>query len=173
MTCKEPDCERPLYAKKAGWCSVHYNRNLIYGTPYPVLTRVVGDDVARFLSRITKTDTCWIWKKETKPREYPQMRVKGKNVCVHVWAYKQFVGPIPEGYQVDHLCRNIRCGNPSHLEAVTQLENLRRQQETNPRRGRTCDLEGCERKHRCHGLCSIHYHRWIYHGQPEDMTSVA
>jgi hypothetical protein len=45
---------------------------------------------------------------------------------VHVVIYEAFVGPIPEGWTVDHLCYVPRCCNPNHLEAVTRAENSRR-----------------------------------------------
>jgi protein-arginine kinase activator protein McsA len=42
-------------------------------------------------------------------------------------AYIELVGQIPDGLQVDHLCRVVFCVNPAHLEPVTQQENIRRQ----------------------------------------------
>ena len=47
-------------------------------------------------------------------------------VMAHRWAYEHYVGPIPPGMTLDHLCRNRRCVNPEHLEPVTQHENLLR-----------------------------------------------
>lgn len=44
----------------------------------------------------------------------------------HVRAYEHFVGPVPEGMVVDHLCRVTLCCAPDHLEPVTQAENIRR-----------------------------------------------
>jgi hypothetical protein len=44
----------------------------------------------------------------------------------HRVSYELFVGPIPEGLELDHLCRNRSCVNPKHLEPVTRKENLRR-----------------------------------------------
>lgn len=49
-----------------------------------------------------------------------------KNTLAHRVAYEHFVGPIPEGLQLDHLCRVRCCVNPAHLEPVTNAENLRR-----------------------------------------------
>jgi hypothetical protein len=45
---------------------------------------------------------------------------------LHRVSYERYVGPIPDGYEIDHLCRNIRCSRPDHLEAVTHAENMRR-----------------------------------------------
>lgn len=47
-------------------------------------------------------------------------------VHVHRLVYEAFVGPVPDGLHIDHLCRIRHCCNPDHLEAVSQGENNRR-----------------------------------------------
>ena len=56
----------------------------------------------------------------------------------HRLMYESVNGPVPDGLQVDHLCRNRSCCNPDHLEAVTPQENLRRSAEAN--RTSTCGV---------------------------------
>ena len=65
-----------------------------------------------------------------------------KYVAAHRWSYEHFVGPIPAGLEMDHLCFNRRCVAPHHLEPVTHDENMRRRalannkvQASRPRRG--------------------------------------
>jgi hypothetical protein len=48
-------------------------------------------------------------------------------IYVHRAVYERYVGPIPPGLEIDHLCRVRNCVNPAHLEAVTRGENVRRQ----------------------------------------------
>ena len=47
-------------------------------------------------------------------------------MLVHRFVYERLVGKIPEGLQIDHLCRVRHCANPAHMEAVTQRENILR-----------------------------------------------
>lgn len=69
---------------------------------------------------------CWKWRTRTERSEYGSFRLHGKSQLAHRVAYRDFGRKIPEGFQIDHLCRNKRCVNPAHLEAVTQTENGRR-----------------------------------------------
>lgn len=50
----------------------------------------------------------------------------GRYALAHRYVYEQTVGPIPDGMNLDHLCRNRGCVNPAHVEPVTQRENLLR-----------------------------------------------
>jgi hypothetical protein len=55
--------------------------------------------------------------------KYGYIRVDGKTVKATRYGYAALVGPIPEGLQLDHLCRVRRCVRPDHLELVTSREN--------------------------------------------------
>jgi hypothetical protein len=69
---------------------------------------------------------CLVWTGARSTAGYGQKRVNGKLEYVHRLAAQERFGPIPEGMQVDHLCRNRACYNPYHLEIVTCQENVRR-----------------------------------------------
>ena len=69
---------------------------------------------------------CWIWVGARNLKGYGHVTIKRKTFAVHRVMYENYKGPIPEGFQIDHLCRVPSCCNPDHLEAVTQRENLMR-----------------------------------------------
>lgn len=111
-------CDWPVYTR--GYCQRDYARLLNRGE----LKKITPED--RFWPRVQKTDTCWIW---TGSSATGYGVFKGNNKRqgpAHRFAYELLVGPIPEGLQLDHLCRVTLCVNPQHLEPVTPGENCRR-----------------------------------------------
>lgn len=69
---------------------------------------------------------CWTWQKGKSGKGYGIVYTKKGGEGAHRAMYKSIKGPIPDGLELDHLCRNTDCVNPSHLEPVTHLENVRR-----------------------------------------------
>jgi len=84
-----------------------------------------ADRVAVFWSRVEKSPGCWTWTGTIDPGGYGHYKL-GQSQHAHRVAYELVVGPIPEGLELDHLCRNPSCVNPAHLEPVTHAENVRR-----------------------------------------------
>ena len=70
---------------------------------------------------------CWLWDGPLDPNGYTgKLVVEGRRTHAHRAVYLYQVGPIPDGLELDHLCRTPRCVNPAHLEPVTHQENMRR-----------------------------------------------
>ena len=87
----------------------------------------------RFFEKVVfSSGGCWLWTgAKNKPLEqidqaYGSFRVDGKTVLPHRWLYETCVGPIPDGLQLDHLCRTRLCTNFDHVEPVTHRENCLR-----------------------------------------------
>lgn len=87
---------------------------------------------------------CWNWAGSTN-KGYSRFNNGNKTVDGHRWSYERFRGSIPEGLQVDHLCRNRKCVNPYHMELVTSRENtLRGENQAAKRAAQTHCLRGHE-----------------------------
>lgn len=108
--------------------------------------------LSRFNAKHAVSDTlswngtpCWIW---TKPNDqgYGLIGSGGRTVRAHRFAYEHFIGPIPEGLELDHLCRRPSCVNPLHVEPVTHHENMLR-----GKRGRNAGKWELAKTHCPHG----------------------
>lgn len=129
--CTVDDCDNPVKSK--GYCLAHYKRARRWGDPKIKRNLPIED---RFAKRVQVGDfpegrpglgPCELWAGRRMVNGYGVLSTaRGTGVLAHRWAYEQFVGPIPEGLVIDHLCRVRHCVNPDHLEAVTNEENLRR-----------------------------------------------
>ncbi len=81
----------------------------------------------RLLTKFTIGDECWEWTGRRDSKGYGSFDATArKKTQAHRAVYEWLVGPIPDGLEIDHLCRVRHCVNPGHLEPVTHQENCRR-----------------------------------------------
>lgn len=85
-------------------------------------------DIARFWSKVDISSECWMWTAGRFDKGYGAfwLKERNQNIHAHIVAYWLLVGPVPEGLELDHICRNRACVNPNHLEPVTGRINLLR-----------------------------------------------
>lgn len=107
---------------------------------------------------------CWAWMGSLLPNGYAQVALNGGKHYVHRLFYVLTYGPIGEGLQLDHLCRNRACCRPDHLEAVTCRENLRRAPDTIA--ARNAVKTGCHKGHSYAGG-NLYLERYSYRGIPK------
>lgn len=131
----------------------------------------------RFVAKIDAPDgvACWRWKGHHDKDGYGRFSPNQIPVMAHRYAYEELVGPIPDGLQIDHLCRVRNCVNPLHLEAITNEENTNRgtnyialnRKKTQCKRGHAYDLinsdgsRGCKT---CYAFKSRKYYAKTRHG---------
>lgn len=121
--CIYPDCTATPRARFL--CSRHYAQALKSGNPPPRMSNFGKPAIDRFNEKVERTATCWLWVGGKSTAGYAAFSADGINYG-HRWAYVHFIGPIPEGMVLDHLCRVRHCVNPAHLEVVTNEENIAR-----------------------------------------------
>ncbi len=81
--------------------------------------------IERFRKKyVVNLEGCWLWTGSVGKTGYG--RLGGPGTSAHRRSYMMAVGPIPDGLELDHLCRVRCCVNPDHLEPVTHQENVRR-----------------------------------------------
>jgi hypothetical protein len=104
-TCFHP---KSYYSLRCKACDTAYRRS--------------RDPYEMFWRQVVFTDSCWLWTGSTT-HGYGVFRKIGIRIAAHRFAYLHLVGPIPDGFVIDHLCRNPPCVNPAHMEPVTIHEN--------------------------------------------------
>lgn len=101
-----------------------------YFGQYTVRKQRVRAAIGRFLKklavnldRIFDGTPCWEWQGAIDGGGYGRFKSSDSHYA-HRFAYRFFVGEIPEGFDVDHKCRNRRCQSPFHIQAVTHTKNM-------------------------------------------------
>jgi hypothetical protein len=97
--------------------------------------------------RCVRQGECLVWTGARNSKGYGQTSISRRRVFTHRVMFEVEKGPIPEGFQIDHLCRNPSCCDPSHLEAVTPRENTIRGNAGLHRKIETEAMTHCKRGH--------------------------
>ena len=125
--CSIAGCQRQAHARS--WCLPHYKRWIRNGDPEAGRRPPVSDwmELVRRDGPLPRwapfLGPCWIWLGGTNAGGYGRVNPGGGDCMVHRLSYEQFIGAIPGGLELDHLCRVRLCCNPAHLEPVTHQEN--------------------------------------------------
>lgn len=84
----------------------------------------------RFWGKVQVEGDCWVWQASKTKGGYGNFTLctngKKRWIMAHRWAYLSMIADIPDGLDLDHLCRNRACVNPYHLDPVTRKVNLKR-----------------------------------------------
>src|ERR1041385_4955256 len=81
---------------------------------------------SRMTDKFTVGDGCWEWTGAKTGHGYGKILTFRSIQVAHRILYELLVGPVPEGMELDHLCRNPSCVRPDHLEPVTHRVNISR-----------------------------------------------
>lgn len=120
--CKQDGCAQPK-GRALGYCNAHYLRQMRGRDMTKPVRDANASDSDRFWAKVDKSSDCWMWTAATIEGGYGVFRINGGNVVAHRVSYMWSNGPIPRGYEVDHMCFNRSCVNPSHLRLLSHSLN--------------------------------------------------
>lgn len=135
-TCEVEGCDKPHHSK--GMCSTHAARVRRNGSATS-LKRLRGATLEeRLWFRTQIENECWVFDGLGGPikndgTQYAHIKVGGQMAAVHRVAYEEFVGPIPDGWQVHHRCGTKPCWRPEHLQALSTADHRRVHHAERPR----------------------------------------
>jgi len=120
----------------------------------------VSEVIDRFMQKFSvDSNGCWVWTEGRYSSGYGEFWNGERNMVAHQFAYELFVGPIPDGLEPDHTCRQRACVNPEHLDPVTRRENIARGES---HIARQMEQEVCHRGHELSGA-NLYVHRGHRH----------
>lgn len=150
------------------WAGIDALETLVYGGADASLHKISSRNPChKLLEKLTlgtdrRASGCWVWTRSLLPNGYAHLAVNGTKHYVHRLFYILTYGPIGEGLQIDHLCRNRACCRPDHLQAVTCRENLMRASRTVA--ARNASKDACHKGHPYAGG-NLYVERYTYKGR--------
>lgn len=121
-TCSIDGCDRERYGH--GWCHRHYQRWRKWGDPLKTVRRLASSPEESFAVRAIRKGGCLVWTGAVHTNGYGIIWTGKRIMRAHRWAYERANGPIPAGQEIDHICGNRLCCEPSHLRLASRKQNM-------------------------------------------------